>query len=128
MRLAHHARGEPAQMRTVQQPLRIVIELPGQQPPWIDQMFQHIAIDDAVDAARHLERHRRRLDIAAIHFRDALPGGRRRRLVQLDAEHPGAGVAAQISRPQRPLPAADIENYRCGQRYFFRSSGLAKSG
>jgi hypothetical protein len=78
--------------------------------PGIAQMLQHVAVDDAVVAAGHLERQRIVLDIEAGGLREArgrhLHGGE----VVIHAEDTGVRVPQSVNGPQHPLVAADIEH------------------
>ncbi len=156
--LAHHARGEPAQMRAVEQPLLLITEIAGQQPggkgpvldighadqhgalgreifrvfgqqrPGFDQMLQHIAVDDAVNPLGHVEGHRVLFNVAAEHLGNPLPGMGGGLGVYVDPQHPRPGVAAQIVSAKRPLGAADIKNRARRERNFFEQFGIGEIG
>jgi hypothetical protein len=138
--LLHGGEREPAQMRAVENAAVLIVEravdeLENDTPmrdvrnadehdaaraeqrrmlphdaPGIAQMLQHVAIDDAVVAARHLEGQRVGLDVEAGGFRQ--PGGRHPDGVHVvvDADDARPGIPPPVDRPQHALVATDIED------------------
>ena len=79
-------------------------------------MLEDVAVDDAVDAFGHVERHRVDLDIHGGKFVQPFGGDRGEAGVLVDPEQARARVAAAVGRAERGGAAADVQDYAGGER------------
>ena len=156
--LAHAAQAEPAQVRLVQQADRLVVpgaaqQLLGEAPvfqvgnadqddavrrqrfglafqhrPGIAQMLEDVAVDDAVDALGHVERHRVVLDIDGGKLVEPFGGDGGEGWVLVDAEQSRAGVAAAIGGAECRGAAADVQHHAGGERDPLQKVGVGQVG